>query len=122
MDDERRAATIAEAVRDGGRRRVVGAGGAGKTHLLDLVVDALDGAPVVRWSPAVEPEPGPGTGVLLADDVHLAAPATLRVLLRWDGGVVAAHRPVGQAAEQVLNPFVTRRCGWWSPTAPRSSA
>lgn len=105
MDDERRAATIAEAVRDGGRRRVVGAGGAGKTHLLDLIADALDGAPVVRWSPAVEPEPGAGSGVLLADDVHIAAPGSLRALLRWDGGVVAVHRPAERAAEQVLDAF-----------------
>lgn len=105
MDDERRAATIAKTVRDGGRRRVVGTGGAGKTRLLDLVAEALDGAPVVRWNPAVEPEPGSGPGVLLADDVHLAAPSSLRVLLRWDGGVVAVHRPAEQATEQVLDAF-----------------
>ena len=105
MDDARRAATIAGAARDGGRRRVVGAGGAGKTHLLEQVAAALEGTPVMRWNPAVEPEPGPGGGVLLADDVHLAAPGSLRALLRWDGGVVAAHRPAERAAEQVLDAF-----------------
>jgi len=91
--------------RTGGRRRVVGTGGAGKTHLLEQVADALDGAPVVHWSAAVEPEPAPGPGVLLADDVHLATPERLRALLRWDGGVVAAHRPAERAAEQVLDAF-----------------
>lgn len=105
MDDDRRADAIAEIARHGGHRRVIGCGGMGKTHLLATVAAALDDVTTVWWTPAIESEPTPADGVLLADDVHLADPDHLRVLAHWPAGVVAAHRPAQQAAEQVLDAF-----------------
>lgn len=103
MGDDRQAEAIAAAVTAGATRRVVGCGGMGKTHLLDRIAAALDSRRVVRWSPTLEPDLPDGSGVLLADDVHLAAADDLRALARWDGGVVAAHRPTGPDAERVLD-------------------
>ncbi len=103
MDDDRRVEAITATARGGGGRRVVGCGGMGKTHLLDRVAAALGDTAVVRWSPAIEPEPAAGGGVLLADDVQLAEPEGLRVLAHWPAGVVATHRPARPAAEQILD-------------------
>ena len=97
-------AEIAAAVRAGASRRVVAAGGMGKTQMLERVAEALEDIRVVRWSPAVDPDRLPLDGdVVLADDVHLARVETLRILVRRDGGVVAAHRPAGGVAEQLLD-------------------
>ncbi len=103
MDDDRLVQAIAATVRAGGRRRVVGCGGIGKSFLLDRVAAALGDSPLVRWTPAIEPQPAGRDGVLLADDVHVAEPEQVRMLTGWPGGVVATHRPARSEVERVLD-------------------
>lgn len=98
--------TVARAivtVGDGGKRRIVGAGGMGKTHLLDLLAAGLD-APVTRWSAWIEPDRlPPDDGVVLVDDAHLATGDALRALARRSGAVVAAHRPARREVAELLD-------------------
>jgi DNA-binding CsgD family transcriptional regulator len=79
------------------RVELVGAGGYGKTAVLDALAAAFEAAGVaVRRDVPADPVLGPGTAVLV-DDAHLLAPDELQRLARLaaggEGHLVVAHRP-----------------------------
>lgn len=101
--NDTQARTIAATVREGAKRRVVGAGGVGKTFLLDAISGAFDRPPAVRWNAGIEPDRlPPDEGVVLVDDAHLATADAVQALVRRTDGVVVAHRPTRREMGELL--------------------